>query len=64
MSNSDISFSKRPEGGYTVKLPLSGLVLGTVVKNAFDVWQTTHSDGTPGPGAWSRIDAAWALINS
>lgn len=37
MSNRDISFSKRPEGGYTVKLPLSGLVLGTVVKNAFGV---------------------------
>ena len=42
----------------------SGLVLGTVRKNEYGVWVTVHRDGTEGPGAWTRIDAAWALINS
>lgn len=38
--------------------------LGTVWKTAGGVWKTMHNEGTPGPGAWTRIDAAWALINS
>ena len=56
------SFTSLRSGGYTVSY--KGHVLGTVVKSAAGIWISTHSDGTAGPGAWTRIDAAWALLNS
>jgi hypothetical protein len=37
--------------------------LGTVW-NVCGIWKTMHNEGTPGPSAHTRIDAAWALINS
>jgi len=49
--------------GYNVNFGAHGS-LGHVLKNEDGVWVTQHRDGTAGPGAWSRIDAAWALINS
>lgn len=48
--------------GYTVLF--GGELMGTVARNGFGVWVTTHRDGTAGPGAHSRIDAGWALVNS
>lgn len=71
-TNPTIKFSTagQPKGTYIVRYTsgrygnLVNEAMGTVTKNDHGVWVTTHRDGTAGPGAWSRIDAAWALLNA
>ena len=57
------SFSRIGDSHYRVGLGQHSN-LGTVWKNNWGSWSSMHNEGTPGPTAYSRIDAAWALINS
>lgn len=57
------SFARIGEQHYRVGLGQHSN-LGTVWKASDGTWKSMHNEGTPGPSRWSRIDAAWALINS
>ena len=53
---------------WEVRVDDSPTLAGTVEKMRFmhgdDCWQGYYNDGQKAYAHWSRIDAAWALINS